>query len=79
MQNTKKATVALMVLLASLAPLGCGDDTVDPSNPDASAGHDGNVDASKPKDGGAHEDAGVDSAGDGPRHDGEADGGTGSD
>ena len=56
MLNIKKAKVVLMVLLPSLAPLGCGDDTVDPSNPDASAAHDGSVDASKPKDGGTGSD-----------------------
>jgi hypothetical protein len=77
MTNMKNATVVVMLLLASLAPLGCGDDTVDPSNPDASAAHDGSVDASKPKDGGAHDGASLDSTADSPRPDGEADGATG--
>jgi hypothetical protein len=68
-----------MLLLAALTLFGCGDDTVDPSNPDAAAAHDASVDVGKAKDGGAREDALLDSAADDPRRAGEAGWETGGD
>jgi hypothetical protein len=75
MKDTTKI-LALLSLLTSLAT-GCGDDTVDPSNPDASASRDGTAEASKPLDAAVHDVSVGDALPDAPRSDAETDAGTG--